>query len=1073
MIRWFARNDVAANFLLIAILVLGLRAAFTQIPLEVRPSYEFREVEIRMSYRGGTPEDVERTIVLPIEQAMEGLAGVKEIRSEVHSGSAEIELEPDRDADIDKMLEEVQRRVESISTFPNETERPRIRIPSTDSWWEVCTVMVYGDLSEDDLLKVTHQVRDDLLNLPGISQVQLTGNRDREIGIETDPDKLQSYGLSIQDLTDAIRRSSIDLPAGSIRTSGGRMLLRTKSQAYDGDAYRNIIIRAQDGAQLRLGDVAKVTDGFQENRSLLRYNRERAMRIEVLRSGSESAIDISNSIRDYLEKAETKYPEGIELAIWDDESISMRGRLSILASSLAIGAVLVLILLGLFLRPMLAFFVMIGIPVGFAGGLALMPLDLPFVPWGPMTLNLMSVFGFIIVVGIVVDDAIVTGENIYSKLRKGMDPLEAAVLGTKEVATPVTFGVLTTIVAFLPLMSYDGFIGNFARQIPPVVAGVLIFSLIESKLILPSHLKHLKTGRTNLGPFARFQKSIADGLEGFVHRVYKPFLHVAAKHRYVTLAIFVAMGLTAIGYRVGGHIKFADRPKVDRYQIYCSISMPSDTPFEKTDEVILRLTDAAEQLADEFKDPKTGESLITAIMSGTGTTYRRSSLENQGMVSIEILPPSMRSEPGPGNDVLEARLREIVGPLHEADRFRIYSQDGYRHDESAIQIELRGPDSDKKREIADQIEDLLEGYEGIYRAGSDKGRRRDELEITLKDRARELGLTEVQLARQVRSAFFGDEAQRIQRDREEIRVMIRLPERLRENLHTLYAMQIRTTSGETIPFSHVANATVVQAPSRIERKNGARVMQIGASSVDKSTDIISIAERAAPEIDEIVATAGGVLNWRYTGSIEEHYQTKDQNSWNWWILIIALYALLAIPFRGLLQPIFVLAAIPFGLIGALIGHVIMGIPLTHLSSFGMMALAGVVVNDSLVMVDFANRRKRDGADVREAILMSGVARFRPIVLTSLTTFVGLLPLILDKSIQAQFLIPMAVSLAFGILFSTAVTLLLIPCFYLAFEDGKELFLKAWRWYFNPFKAEPEPSIPPPPPPTPPSAPPRH
>ena len=432
MIRWFARNDVAANFLLIAILVLGLRAAFTQIPLEVRPSYEFREVEIRMSYRGGTPEDVERTIVLPIEQAMEGLAGVKEIRSEVHSGSAEIELEPDRDADIDKMLEEVQRRVESISTFPNETERPRIRIPNTDSWWEVCTVIVYGNLSESDLLKLSHQVRDDLLNLPGISQVELSGNREREMGIETDPDTLQSYGLSIQDLTDAIRRSSIDLPAGSIRTSGGQMLLRTKSQAYNGDDFRNIIIRAENGAQLRLGDVAKVSDGFQENRSLLRYNRERAMRIEVMRSGNESAIEISDTIREYIANAKSKYSEGINLAMWDDESVSMRGRLSILASSLAIGAVLVFILLGLFLRPMLAFFVMIGIPVSFAGGLMLMPLDIAFLPWGAMTLNLMSVFGFIIVVGIVVDDAIVTGENIYTKLRKGSDPLEAAIREARE-----------------------------------------------------------------------------------------------------------------------------------------------------------------------------------------------------------------------------------------------------------------------------------------------------------------------------------------------------------------------------------------------------------------------------------------------------------------------------------------------------------------------------------------------------------------------------------------------------------------------------------------------------------------
>ncbi len=1053
MIRWFARNDVAANFLLVAVLFLGLRAAFTEIPLEVRPSFEFREVEISMSYRGGTPEDVERTIVLPIEQALEGLPGVKEFRAEINSGSARVEIEPMREVDIDKMLEEVQRRTDQISTFPDETERPRVRIPNTDTWWEVCTVMIHGDLSESDLLRIGHEVRDDLLDLPGISQVSLTGNREREVGIEIEPDTLRSYGLSIEEISNAIKRSSIDLPAGSIVTTGGRMLLRTRSQAYSADDFRNIVLRARNGATLKLGEVAKVNDGFVQDRSLIRYNRERAMRIEVLRSGKESAIGISDAVRDYIASSGSRFPEGIKFAIWDDESVSMRGRLSLLTSSLALGAVLVFLILGLFLRPMLAFFVTIGIPMSFAGGLMLMPVDLPFLLWGPMTLNLMSVFGFIIVVGIVVDDAIVTGENIYTKLRQGSDPLEAAVRGTKEVATPVTFGVLTTIVAFTPLMFFDGWVGNFTRQIPPVVAGVLIFSLIESKLILPSHLKHLKTGRARLGPFARFQKKIAGGLERFVEKIYRPALRLAADHRYVTLTLFLGLLMAALGYRAGGHIEERTFPKVDRYQIYCGLRMPADTPFEKTDQVINRITAAAEQLADEFVDPGSGQSLVTAILSGTGATYRSSSRENEGMVSLEILPPSLRSTPGPGNDELEKRLRQIVGPLPEADRFRVHSQNGKWDRQQGIELDLKGPDSDLKNSIAREIETLLEGYEGIHRTDSDRDRRRDELEITLKPRARELGLNEVQLARQVRAAFFGDEAQRIQRDREEIRVMIRLPEVLRETLHTLYTLQILTSENVTVPFEHVAEARVVKAPTRIERKNGSRVMEIGAYPEDKTTDLIAIATQAEPEIDKIVSKAEGGLSWDFVGTIAEEEQTNKQMKWNWVFVIIVLYALLAIPFRGLLQPVFVLAAIPFGLIGALLGHVIMGIPLTHFSWFGMMALAGVVVNDSLVMVDFANRRKRAGLDVRQAILDSGAARFRPIALTSLTTFAGLLPLILDNSIQAQFLIPMAVSLGFGILFSTAVTLFLVPCFYLALEDGKGLaqtgagwIQRGWHWY---------------------------
>ena len=1049
MIRWFARNDIAANFLLIAVLVLGIRAALVELPLEVRPTYQFNEVEVRMNYRGGTPDDVERTIVLPIEQALEGLSGVKEIRSDASSGRAEIEVEPDRDTDIKELLEEVQRRVESVSTFPNETERPRIRIPSTESFWEVITVVVYGDLSESDLLKVCYQTRDDLLTLPGISQVDFSGNRDREISIETDPDTLRGYGLSIDDINNAIQRSSIDLPAGSIRTpGGGSLLLRTKSQAYTGNDFRDIIIRAADGSQLKLGDVAKVTDGFTENKSIMRYAGKRALRIEILRSGNESAIDIADTVRAYVDEANETYPDGVHFAIWDDESISLRGRLTTLGTSLLQGALLVLIVLGLFLRPMLAFWVIIGIPVAFAGGLLVMP-------YFDMTLNLMSLFGFIIVVGIVVDDAIVTGENIYTKLREGMEPLEGAIVGTKEVATPVTFGALTTVVAFIPLMFYDGFWGNYTRQIPPVVAGVILFSLVESKLILPAHLKHLKTGRTKFNIFTRFQKRVADSLETFVAKVYQPSLRFATHHRYGTLAFFLAMGLAAYGLWAGGRLGFETMPSIDRYQIYAGVNMPIDTPFEKTDAVIARISKAAEQLGEEFRDPKTGQSLVTGVLSGTGVSHwGRGSSENYGMVNIEILPPSQRSVQGPSNEELERRLREIIGPLDEADRFRIYSQQRSRRgsEMDAIEIELRGPDSDQKVAIAHEIEDLLETFSGIHNAGVDEGGRRDELDISLKPRARELDINERDLARQIRQAFYGAEAQRIQRDREEIRVMIRLPEALRENLQTLNDLKIRTRGGIDIPFSHIASAKVVRAPSRIERIDGARVMRISASPEDKSTDIITISDRAAPAISEIVRKGDG-LSWRYKGFIEEHRQTTARNRLSWIMLVIALYALLAIPFRSLLQPIFVLLAIPFGVIGALLGHLIMDITPSMLSIFGMMALAGVVVNDSLVMVDFTNRRRRTGTSPRDAVLESGAKRFRPILLTSLTTFAGLLPLILDRSIQAQFLIPMAVSLAFGIIFSTAITLYLIPCSYLANEDFIRIVKRTWAWYTKPFRHE--------------------
>ena len=1051
MIRWFARNDIAANFLLIAILVLGVRAALFHLPLEVRPGIVFNQIRIDMPYRGATPEDVEKTIVLPIEQALRDMPGIKRLESDASSGSANIEIEPEQSANVREMLEEVQRRIDGITIFPDESERPRITIPSTDNWWEVCTVVISGELGESDLLNLGHRVRDDLLALPHISQVSMNGNRSREISIEADPKVLEGYGLTLTDLNNAVRGSSIDLPGGSIQTNGGRILLRTKSQAYSGDDFRNIIVRAANGSEIKLGEIAKVSDGFEEGKKIIRYNGKPAIRIELMRTGDESALKISDAVQKYISESKYRFPEGITLSMWDDETVSLRGRLSTLGWSLAQGAILVLIVLGLFLRPMLAFWVVLGIPIAFAGGLLVMP-------FFDMTINMMSLFGFIIVVGIVVDDAIVTGENIYTKLRDGMSPLEGAVLGTKEVSTPVTFGVLTTIVAFLPLAFYDGFWGNFTKQIPPVVTGVLLFSLIASKLVLPSHLKHLKTGRKQLNFFARGQKKIADSLETAILRLYKPSLKFATEHRYGTVAFFLAIAMVSIGIWQSGKLGFVDMPSMDRDRIDSMVEMPQDTPFEETDLVVTRVVAAAQQLQSELVDPGTGEPLVQAIMSSTGSWLNgRQAEEKDGAIGIEILPPNLRSVEGPSNTEITARWRELVGPVPEARSFRIFGQRGggrYSQDEG-IEIELRGPESDEKLAVANELEALLEGYEGIDSAWTNLGGSREELEIALKPRAKDLGLTERDLATQIRQAFSGSEVQRIQRDREEIRVMVRLPENLRENLHTLDQLKITTNQGARIPFTHVATATLVDAPSRIRRIDGARSATVFAQPANPEVPIGKIAAAASDRVDAIVHKADG-LSWRYQGTVAEQAETKHRNRMNWIILIIALYALLAIPFRSLLQPVFVLIAIPFGIVGALLGHLIMDITPSMLSVFGMLALAGVVVNDSLVMVDFTNRKRREGADPKEAVLLSGVSRFRPILLTSLTTFAGLMPLILDRSIQAQFLIPMAVSLAFGILFATVITLYLIPAAYLINEDIVAHLRRAWAWYRSPFRDEEAP-----------------
>ncbi|MEM7383313.1 MAG: efflux RND transporter permease subunit [Verrucomicrobiota bacterium] len=1050
MIRWFARNDIAANFLLIGILFAGIYTGLYKVPLQVRPAYTFDDVYISMSYRGGTAEDVERAIVIPIEEALQDLPAVANIRADAHRGRGTLWVEVKEGENMREFLEEVKTRVERITSFPDETEQPIIRIPDSNSWMEVVTVAVTGDLTEAELYEAARRVRDDLIELDGISQAEIQDARPYEIGIEADQERLRSFGLSFQDLSDAIRRSSIDMPAGSIRSSSGNLVVRTKGQAYTKDDFEKIPVRAANGAEVLLGEVAVVKDGFQEDRQLARFNGEPALMVEVMRHDQESAIKISEKVKEYVASAPTRFPSGIRLYAWDDESLSIRGRLGTLSKSLLQGCVLVFLLLGLFLRPALAFWVVIGIPVSFAGGVLLMP-------FFGVTANLMSVFGFIIVLGLVVDDAIVTGENIYSRLKTGMDPLEASVLGTKEVAVPVTFGVLTTVVAFLPLHYFQGQWGSYAKQIPPVVAPVLLFSLIESKLVLPAHLKRLKTGRTKFNPITRLQKRVADGLEVFVEKVYQPTLVWSIRQRYLVVSIFAAAAFLMVGYCKGGNLGFVSMPTVDRLRISAYIDLPSDTPLARTDIYVKRIAKAVEQLREEFVDAD-GTSLIRNVYSVTGDSDWNSNDvdETEGFVSIEIKPPSLREEPGPKNSVIANRWKEIIGELPEARSFRVRGEQSGRgrgsREEEPVEIELRGPSNERKVEIAHAMVALLKGYDGISDVYTNVHGGDEELEISLKPRAAELNLTQASLAQQIRQSFYGQEAQRVQRGRDDIRVMVRLTKEERRSLHTLDTLKIRTPSGAAVSLSTVADVKTVKAPGYIERVDGAEVINVRAFPEDEDVDIIGIASAVAPRIQELVNT-GDNLSYRFTGYIAENEESKRRTLIGGIALMLALYALLAIPFKSLVQPIFVLLAVPFGVIGALLGHIILDIVPSYLSVFGMLALAGVVVNDSLVMVDFINQRRAEGKSLREAILLAGGRRFRPILLTSLTTFAGLMPLIFDRSIQAQFLIPMAVSLGFGILFATAITLYLIPSAYQISDDIGLFFKKANAWYMRPFRGE--------------------
>ncbi len=1047
MIRWFANNGIAANFLMLAILVAGIYTAIYRIPLEITPALSWNTVMIEMPYRGGTAKDVERAVLIPIEEALEGVKGIKQLNADGSRGMARFYLTAEPGTDLREMMEDVKARVDTITTFPNETERPRVFIPESGSYFAVLSVAVTGDMGAHDLRKVARRVQEDLLEMPGISRAGIEGGRRYEISVEAKADKLLAYNLSFQDLADAIRRFSIDLPAGAIDSESGTLIVRTRGQAYSEAEFAKIPIRAANGAEVLLGDIAVIHDDFEEGDKRVEFNGARALFVQVMRTGNESAIEISNKVREYVRTAGTRFPDGIKLFVWNDESLSIRARLSSLASNTLQGGLLVLILLGLTLRPVLAFWIAVGIPVALAGGLMMMP-------WLGVTANMMSLFGFFIVIGIVGDDAIVTGENIYDKLKSGMAPLEAVVVGTQEVSTPVTYGALTTIVAFVPMLFFEGTWGDYAKEIPPVVASVLLFSLLACKLFLPTHLKHIRfTEKTNA--FDRFQQRITNGIEKFVDRVYRPTLKWATHHRATVLAGFVALGLLMGGYCVGGRMKFVSFPSVDSRRITVTLRLPEDTPLETTAKYIDRISAALEQVKKEFVDPGTGESLIRNVSRVIGGYDARSSFTKAaGSVSLEITDPSERSEPGPRNSQIANRWTELIGPIPEALRFRVYAEQsfegGQEYADANLNLELRGPSSPKKAEIAERMKVLLESYGGIRTAWAQVNYGQDELELSLKPRAAELGLNQALLARQIRQAFYGEEAQRVQRGIDDIRVMVRLPKKDRETLHTLDQMKIRTPRGAEVPLATVAEIKFTKAPSFVERNDSAEVIRIGAQPVDDTIDVIGIARELEPKLTQLCLEGEGI-SFQFKGYVAEAAESKKRTILGTVALLIAIFALLAIPLKSLTQPIFVMMIIPLGAIGALLGHMVMGMTPSFLSIFGMLALAGISVNNSLVMVDYVNQRRAEGITLLQAAMEAGARRFQPIVLTSVTTFVGLAPMIFDRSLEAQFLIPMAVSMGFGILFTTVITLYLVPCTLIFADDVGRHWARFKQWYLRPFQ----------------------
>jgi len=1023
MIAWFAKNDVAANILFFVIMISGLYVATTQIPVDLFPEFEQRNVQVSMVLPGASPQEVEEGITIKIEEAIQDLEGIRQITSQSREGSASVTVEVEEGYAVRDLLDEMKIRVDAVNNFPVEAESLLVQVPQ----WrrDAIGVVLYGDYDSLTLRRFADGIRDELAALSSITQVEVSNVLPYEISIEIQEWSLRQYDISLEQVAAVLRQNSTDVSAGNLKTEGGDIFIRSLGQAYKADDFGDIpIITTQDGSMIRLRDIANIRDEFEETPLRTRFNGVSAIEVEVFRTGDESIIEVTSAVRDYIDAKQVDMPQGLSLDYWRDRSEPIKARLQTLSTSAWQGLLLVIALLALFLRPSVAFWVCLGIPMSFMGAFLFMPLF-------DVTLNLMSLFAFILVLGIVVDDAIVTGENVYSHLQRGEDPLSAAIKGTQEVAVPVTFGILTTAAAFLPLAFQTGR-GSWYAAIPFVIIPVLLFSLIESKFILPAHLKHVKARNdNNSSKLSMVQQKIANSLEVLIAKVYQPALAQAMRWRYATWMAMFSILIIIIGTIAAGHTKFVFFPRVQSEVATATLVMPAGTAFESTDRIISSMTQHAKDLQKEFTDADTGESVIRNIYSISGGRN-----STTGRVQIDLVPPETRTVDITTREVVN-QWRERVGQVAGAEQLNYRAEIG-GWGGAPINIELKGRDTESLNELAEKLKRQLGQYAAVSDIEDSLSDGKEELQLALKPEARLLGLDLNTVARQVRQAVFGFEVQRVQRGRDEVRVMVRYPLESRQSIETLEQMMIRVGPNTEVPLWQIANVIPGLSPDSILRVDRQRTISVSAD-FDKQGGDLSLVQDEVREWLQQEILAYPSTNYEMGGEARDQEESSQGLMVGGIGLAILIYILLAIPFKSYLQPIIVMSVIPFGLVGAVIGHWIMGMDLTLLSFMGMLALSGVVVNDSLVLVDYINQKRKEGVALKDAVYSAGGRRFRPVLLTSLTTFAGLMPLLFEESTQAQFLIPMAISLGFGILFATVITLFIVPLNYLILEDIQRYF----------------------------------
>ncbi|MCF8079027.1 MAG: efflux RND transporter permease subunit [Desulfobacterales bacterium] len=1018
-IRWMAGHSVAANLLMLLLLLGGLFLG-TRIKQEVFPDFELDMVSITVPYPGASPQEVEQGILLAVEEAVEGLEGIEKITSTAREGAGTVTVEMIEGEDIQRLSQEIQAEVDRIVSFPEEAEDPQVSIVSRKRY--VVSLALHGDQSELVLRELAERLRDRLLEDPEITQVELAAVRDFEISVEVPQQQLRTYGLTLEEVADRIRRASVELPGGAIKTPGGDVLIRMKERRDFGQEFGRIpIITAKDGTRVLLEDIATVKDGFEETDYESTYNGQPAVLVEVYRVGEQTPVQVSDAVKKAVAAFEPSLPPGIGIDLQNDRSDIYRQRLGLLLNNGYLGLCLVFLLLALFLEPRLAFWVSLGIPISFLGSLLILPA-------AGVSINMVSMFAFIVTLGIVVDDAIVVGENVYHHRQQGKPWFFAAVTGAREIAMPVTFGVLTNMVAFVPMFFVPGIMGKVFRQIPVVVIFVFAVSLVESLFILPAHLGHQKD-RRSYGVFARVEQLQARFSRAFVravHRFYRPALGLVLRWRYVSVGVAVAVLILTVGYVRSGRLGFELFPKVESDYAMATATLPFGSAFERTQRVQRRLVDEAKAVAAAGNGERLVEGIFATIEGNVAT------------VRVYLPPPDVRPV---STSAFTDRWRQRVGLIPGLESLRFESDAGGPGRGAAISLELSHHDLNVLEKASADLADTMSFYPTVVDVDDGFSLGKQQIDFQVLPEARSLGLRAREIARQVRSAYYGAEAIRQQRGRNEVKVMVRLPKRERISEYNLEELMLRTPAGGELPLQQAVTVQRGRSYTSIDRRGGRRVVTVSADVRPRS----KADEVLRDVIGEVLPSLQGKysgLGYSLEGSQADRRESMQALFQGLAAVLVVIYAMLAVPLNSYVQPAIIMVSIPFGIVGAVIGHLIMGYSLSVMSMFGVLALTGVVVNDSLVLIDRANIERRDGASAYAAILAAGQLRFRPILLTTLTTFGGLTPMIFETSRQARFLIPMAVSLGFGVLFATVITLALVPSIYMIVEDFKRIAKKA-------------------------------